>query len=357
MGAIAGLSACSEAEGGRGSGGWTSAASSQSAGDGIGDGIVDPTESGDGGDGFDDDGDGGDGGNVKFDFPDNGGAGDESSEEDGCQKVDFVFVIDSSPSMEDEQSNLLASFPGFVAAIEDQLQINDFHVMVVDAGELGGGACDGTLGAGQIRSGGGQDCGLVGGQRYATQAQPDLPAAFACMANRGDSGPTNERTMDSLLQAVGLQNLVGNCNDGFLRDDAILVVTVITDEEDSGADGMPGIPPLDGSCVAVDEDPNSAGDPAAWKSTLLTAKDGNEDAIVVLGLLGDCDVGGCPGMALDPFGGAALTGAEPAPRLRAFVESFAFGTVGPVCAPDYAPFFASSVNVIESACSDFVPPA
>ena len=352
------VGACSDDAGGRGgAGGWTGPPDPDAVGDGIGDGgSVGDDGDGDGdGDGDDDD-DWDDDDGLKFDLPDNDDGGEVPDPDEGCQKVDFVFVVDSSPSMADEQDNLLASFPGFINAIQDTLQINDFHVMVVDAGELSGGGCDGTLGAGQVRSGNGQDCGLAGDARYATAATPDLAGAFSCMANRGDDGPANERTMDALLQGLGLQNLAGGCNDGFLRDDAILVVTLITDEEDDPGDGSPDVPPLDGSCVPVDMDPNSGGDPGGWKTTLVGAKNGDEEAIVVLGLIGDCDVGGCPGMALDPLGGGVLSGAEPAPRLRAFVESFVHGSTGPVCADDYTPFFSGAVSVIDSACSDFEPP-
>jgi len=350
------LGACADEAGGRGgAAGWTGAPNPDTAGDageGIGDGgsVGDDDEDGD-----DDDDDWDDDAGLKFDLPDNDDGGEVPDPEEGCQKVDFVFVVDSSPSMADEQDNLLASFPGFISEIEDTLQVNDFHVMVVDAGELSGGGCEGTLGAGQVSNHNGQDCGLMAGQRYATAATPDLAGAFSCMANRGDEGPANERTMDALLQGLGLQSLVGGCNEGFLRDDALLVVTLITDEEDNPGDGSPDVPPLDGSCVPVDMDPNSGGDPTGWKSTLVGAKNGDEDAIVVLGLIGDCDVGGCPGMAIDPLGGV-LSGAEPAPRLRSFIESFGHGSTGPVCANDYTPFFSAAVSVIDSACSDFEPP-
>jgi hypothetical protein len=277
---------------------------------------------------------------------DDGGSGD------GCQKVDFLFVIDSSASMQDEQDNLLASFPGFITAIEQTLMIDDFHVMVVDAGLIPGAGCDGILGAGRVTSGAGQDCMLAGGQRYATVDQPDLAATFTCIGSRGFAGPGDEQTMSSLLAAVGPLVAPGQCNEGFLRDDAILVITIITDEEDDPADIVP-VPPLDGSCVPADADPNSSGDPIGWKAGLVAAKGGNEDAIVVLSLVGDCDVGGsCPGIALV---GSGYTGAEPAPRIRAFTESFGYGSVGPVCAPDYAPFFEQAVSVIESACDEFVP--
>ncbi|MCH9683891.1 MAG: hypothetical protein K0V04_20835 [Deltaproteobacteria bacterium] len=284
---------------------------------------------------------------------------EDGGNEDGCEKVDFLFVIDSSRSMEDEQDNLLTSFPGFITAIEQTLEIDDFNLMVVDAGVVAGAGCDGTLGAGRVTSGSGQNCNLVGAQRYATADQPDLPAAFTCMGSRGFQGPGDEQTMDSLTTALGPLTDVGQCNEGFLRDDAILVVTIISDEEDSPLDNS-AAPPLDGTCSPADSDPNSAGDPAVWRDQVVAAKSGDQDAVVVLSLIGDCDVGGnCPGIELedplDPLG--PVSGAEPAPRLREFTQSFGFGSVGPVCADDYAPFFEQAVSVIESACDDFVPPA
>ncbi len=309
---------------------------------------------GDGAEGDGDDAEGGTG--VKFDTP-NGTAGDPQPLDEGCQKVDFLFVIDSSGSMEDEQDALLASFPGFISAIEDTLMLDDFHVMVVDAGATPGGGCDGTLGAGRTTSAGGQNCQLVGGHRYATQDQPDLTQAFSCMASRGYDGSPDERTMDSLLSSITVLDDPGQCNDGFLRDDAILVVTIITDEEDSSGDANAN-PALDGSCEPADSDPNSGGAPALWRDQLINTKAGDPAAVVVLSLLGDCDVGGaCPGIVFDQFDPTApITGAEPAPRLRAFTESFDHGSVGPVCAPDYAPFFEAAVSVIDSACSEFEPP-
>ena len=316
---------------------------------------------GDGGDtvgGDDDDDDDDD--KLDVEPGDGTAAGDEAGDDDGCAKVDFLFVIDSSPSMEDEQANLLTSFPGFITAIEDTLDIDDFHLMVVDAGlpMIPPPGCDGTLGAGQTKNAAGTDCGLDGEVRYATEDQSDLGTVFQCIGNRGFNGPGDEQTMDALLASIGPLLGEGQCNEGFLRDDAILVITIISDEEDSPGDTVPA-PALDGSCEPADADPNSSGDPASWRTAIIDAKNGDPKAAVVLGLLGDCDEGGsCPGIALDPLNPAApITGAEPAPRLRELAMSFPFGSVGPVCAPDYAPFFEEAVSVIESACDDFVPPA
>jgi hypothetical protein len=286
----------------------------------------------------------------------NSGGGDEAGD-DGCQKVDFLFVVDSSPSMQDEQDNLLVSFPGFITAIEDTLMIDDFHLMVIDASLIPGSGCDGVLGAGRTSSGFGEDCALVGGNRYANEMQPDLVDVFTCMASRGAEGDANEQTMNSTLASIGPLTGAGECNEGFLRDDAILVVTIITDEEDSPNDiGTNPVP--DGSCVPADGDPNSSGDPAAWRQTVIDLKNGDPAAMVVLVLTGDCDTGGdCEGIFIDAFDPSApITGAEPAPRMREFASSFQYGSVGPICADDFAPFFADAVSVIESACDDFIPP-
>ncbi|MFY0531555.1 hypothetical protein [Nannocystis pusilla] len=123
------------------------------------------------------------------------------------------------------------------------------------------------------------------------------------------------------------------CNTGFLRKDAILVVTIVTDEDDNFGDG-------------------SAGNAAGWKASLVAAKKGDEKALVVLGLYGDNDQpNGICGPLVDS------SGAEPSPRIREFVESFGDqGISGSVCAPSYDSFFSEAVGLIAQTCDDFVPP-
>lgn len=129
--------------------------------------------------------------------------------------------------------------------------------------------------------------------------------------------------------AVGVAlALACGCGPGFVRDDAVLVVTLITDEEDEF----------------------SRGDPGFWKAQLLGVKGGDEAAVVVLGLIADNHVpGGLPGGPCDEFGGSA------SPRLERFVRSFGLGAIGSVCAPDYSAFFAEAVNSIGTACAQFEP--
>src|SRR5690606_36546354 len=109
----------------------------------------------------------------------------EGSDQEAFKQADFVYVVDSSPWIVVEQDKLVRSYPGFISAIEQSLDIDDFNLMVVDAGRLSGsGACDGTLGAGQIADGSGRDCGVSSGRRFVTTQQADLVEVFSCMASR-----------------------------------------------------------------------------------------------------------------------------------------------------------------------------
>ncbi|MEY4546831.1 MAG: hypothetical protein RL685_3026 [Pseudomonadota bacterium] len=256
----------------------------------------------------------------------------------GCGKVDFLFVIDNSLSMLDEQSNLARSFPGFIQVVEQVLEATDFHIMVVstsgrraEAAELvpDASSCEGVQGAGRRRGARGVDCGLQDGLPYLVSGQPNLTATFSCVAQLGTAASIIEEPMAAVLAATSDElNAPGHCNAGFRRADAVLVVTLITDAEDE----------------------RSADGPEAWASSLLARVGGNEDALVVLGLVGDNNLeSGLLGGQCGRFD------AEDAPRLRDFVQR-AGGMLGSVCAPNYAPFFQTSVGAIDSACDDFVPP-
>lgn len=256
----------------------------------------------------------------------------------GCRKIDFLFVIDNSDSMEDEQANLARSFTGFIGVMRKVLEATDFHIMVVATGgdreeeddpAVGAEECEEIQGGARRRSAEGVDCGILGGAPFMGARQPELEATFSCLALVGTDGPAIERPMDAVLAATNSAlNGPGRCNDGFLRDDAVLVVTLITDEEDRRSDG----------------------DPAVWRQSLLDIKFGNHDALVLLGLVGDNNVDG--GLIGGPCGG---NDADGAPRLQEFVSSVD-GVLGSVCAPDYTPFFQTAVGSIDSACSDFTTP-
>ncbi|MCY0987382.1 hypothetical protein OV203_09630 [Nannocystis sp. ILAH1] len=288
------------------------------------------------------------------------GSGTTGTAEKGCTKIDFLFVIDNSTSMEDNQKALIKSFPGFIEAIKTTLgDADDYHIMVVDTDANGRcaqpcdeadpdyvkfcyeanyyactaelEACDTIRGAGVIHPVGtfasNTKCPVAGGHRYMLPDQPDLAGTFACVAKVGTAGNAAERPMNAIEEAVSeALNVPMGCNGGFLRDDAILVITFISDDPN---------------------DPDQ-GTPADWKASVVAAKNGDDNAVVVLGLIPHPELGCTTGN--DPN---AIQGAH----WEEFIQSWgAHGISGSVCEADYAPFFLQAINAIDQTCEDFNPP-
>ena len=332
----------------------------------LGDSTTNASGDGDAGDGDPGDGDDGPGG-PKLDVfgGDEEGrttAGDTAGG-GGCKKVDFLFVIDNSGSMLDKQTNLVASFPSFINSISTTLdEAQDYHIMVIDTdawvhescpflcafplpglcvgyecGVTQPEECEDILGAGVTHPKGANasniDCNFASGKRFMTDQEPNLVGTFHCAARVGTGATTDpEKPMEAMVNAVSGLGPAGACNEGFLRDDAILVVTFITDEDDDLGDG-------------------SAGSVQDWRQGLISAKNGDESSIVVLGLFGDGD-------QPNPVCGSLNNGgAESSPRLRQFIDSWGpRGVFGSICAPDYTPFFQSAVDTIDTTCDTFMPP-
>jgi hypothetical protein len=277
--------------------------------------------------------------------------GDEAGD-DGCKKVDLLFVIDNSGSMEDEQVSLVNSFPGFIDEIQSQLADTEgYHVGIIssDLYAYNGPGC--LVEGGLITQTGGTGSSMsvcspfAEGKNYMTEAD-DLATKFSCAAQIGIAGDGNERPAQTLIQALSPQLAgVGQCNEGFLRDDALLVIVIITDEEDDHE--------VDG-CMQLPQ-PGSNGDPPGWYQAVIAAKNGVEGNIVVLALVGPPgpDPAICP--ALDKCTGGII-GAEVASRLVQFTQMFSHGFIGRICEPTYDSFFQEAVGEIKSACDDFMPP-
>jgi hypothetical protein len=178
--------------------------------------------------------------------------------------------------------------------------------------------CNLTLGAGLIFNAGegaaNVPCAIDGDRRYITQDQTDLKETFACMAKVGQNG--GYRTARSAVEAVSPKmNAEGGCNAGFLRDDALLMITW----EATGPDNI------------------SEGTPQEWADAIFAAKHGNKDSVIMLGIGGDAD---------DP----------PSARLLQFLDLFPLSLQEYIDAPSYGPAFADAVTLVDEACQGFVPP-
>jgi hypothetical protein len=284
----------------------------------------------------------------KFDLPPLPDAG-TTMPDAGCQKVDVLFVIDNSGSMLDEQQNLVNSFPDFVAEMQAKLvDTESYHVGVItsDGNGFNTPGCN-MHGALVTRTGGtgssNQTCApYASGKNYMDETD-QLGPKFACAGQVGTEGDGNEQPMYALGQALTPAiNGPGACNDGFIRADALLVVVVITDEED------------DHEVEACAQDPQSGspGEPADWFNAVVSAKAGLEQNVVVLALTGPVQPA-CP--ALNKCQGG-IDGAEVAARVVAFTQMFTYGSVGQICAPSYKQFFSDAIGTIDSACDNFTPP-
>lgn len=269
-----------------------------------------------------------------------GNADDGGDDEDHCKSVDFLFVVDSSISMATNQSDLVTAFPEFVDTMKATLEsVDSYHVGVVTSGAYAGNepGCQ-QIGALVTQTAGpdssAAQCGPYLDGRYMTE-DDDLASAFECAARVGTGGDNDEKMMQAALAAISPElNAPGACNEGFIREDALLVLVLITDEDDPGSCGVPLV-----GCAG------SPGDPAAWHTAVLDTKIFWEN-VVVLSL-----TRGAPGNAC----GSPTLAEIDAQRIMAFAELFqANGFTGDLCSP-MGPTLQDAVSVIESACESYVP--
>ena len=284
----------------------------------------------------------------------------------GCKgKVDLLFVISRLGTMKTEQAQLVASFPGFVKTIEEKLEGFDVHIMTAnpdatwpgwacetqsdlcpkvktDCGSSSIGYdcgdypdlftwCDQTFGAGltfNVGSGAANElCELYGGNRYIVSGEPNMDHALECIAKVGWLGP--DPPMGEALVAALSPKLNGpdGCNAGFLRDDALLVVVLITDTVDSVSFTWP----------------------YQWYDKIIEAKK-DPNAVVMLGIVPHPPSEGEP-----VFPGACEYVEIWMDKLPDLVNRFPYHVFGDPCAPDYVPFFEAAADKVAEACGAYVP--
>ena len=214
------------------------------------------------------------------------------------RKVDILFMIDNSPSMDPKQAALAANFPKMIQVLQNLpdpsgagVSLPDVHIGVISS-DMGagsdniGGNCSRVLGdkgllwgndpsnniasvaAGNTlySSASGQradygtpnGCGLNSGARWISDiANPtggrtqnytgNLTDVFSCLARSvGIAGCGYEHQLQSIRVALHPQQVNcdpqgNNCTDvnmenvGFLRDEAYLAIILISDEDDDSA--------------------------------------------------------------------------------------------------------------------------
>jgi hypothetical protein len=267
----------------------------------------------------------------------------------GCKgKIDFLFVISRYGGMSYFQTQLLAAFPQFIDTIQAKFADFDYHIMVVDGDPDWGSSscdaqcpmpcpvpgypcsytpttCDTTIGAGTVFPAGddapNKPCPIDGDRRYMIKGQTNLDDAFACVAQVGSNG--RDWIGEALTAAVlpGL-NKPGSCNEGFLRDDALLMVTLMSNTFDYGPKPL-----------------GSKGSPGDWAAAVLQAKHDDAESVVMFSILN-----------------AGEPECDPDDRTCQLVKMFPHHLLADREEPDYGPFFEQATDLVEVACADFVPP-
>lgn len=169
------------------------------------------------------------------------GSGSGSGEARRCTKMDIVFVVDDSGSMAEEQGNLATNFPMFADLLLNYVNGDgdhiDFRVAVTTTGKTVTTNFAGGVGLPPITETGAdgefrKNCNV--NKSYLEPTDPNLGQTLGCRANVGTSGPGTEMPLIATKLALS-DRIADGKNAGFVRDDALLGVVILTDEDDSSS--------------------------------------------------------------------------------------------------------------------------
>ena len=161
--------------------------------------------------------------------------------------IDILFMIDNSGAMREEQEALVASFDRFIDVLSgSEGGLPNLHIGVVSsnvgAGNDGSDGCEGSGDNGALQNAPRGVCNPPDGAYIVDNGNGDgsrtrnyegeLADTFSCIAQLGTLGCSFEQPLESLKRALEPSN---SGNAGFLRDDAWLVLVLLTDEDDCSA--------------------------------------------------------------------------------------------------------------------------
>lgn len=233
-------------------------------------------------------------------------------------RVDILMVIDGSMSMTTEQVKLSLALPEFFSQLVEVMPEVSFRVGVVGSD----GSVLNDLGLDLL------PCSGQAFSEFTGELSTELLLELMCRSQVGLEANIAEKPMESMLSA--LAQAQGGVNGDFLRDDALLSVIVVTDEDDHAEGG-------------------SQGEPLDWAEELTALAGGDIDALATFMLMGQPEPNAClpidPSL-LDPNADLTVE-AEPAIRLGAFAELLP-GFEEDVCLPTYASFFAEVTSALSA---------
>lgn len=134
-------------------------------------------------------------------------------------KVDIILMVDNSSSMLQYQNKFSSEVPSMIGHL-NRLNL-DYHIAVVTS---------------DMRSGG-NGGRFVGSPRFLSKSTPNLVSTLQSRVTVGQNGSDLERGLESLKTVLQPRYLQGE-GAGFFRDDALLAMIVLTNEDDYSADSV-----------------------------------------------------------------------------------------------------------------------
>ena len=289
-----------------------------------------------------------DGTGVKFDVIETTGPGtaSDSGSGMGCEKVDILFSIDDSGSMSDNQDKLTAAFPSMAQTIDATLvaqQGIDYRIGVISSNPTDDTMCLlnlcgpnylGRLQHTEARV----NCSEVPTGRWieGSDGATSVANQFTCIASLEQAQDFNGSEQGLEATRMALVDRVTDAemyNAGFLRDDALLVLVLVTDEDDQSVWMTPTNWPLLG--------PGNPSPIPTYYDWLVNLKGGHPENVVVVAISG-------------PENGGGETDA---PRIHQLLASFTPNSYWTdISGADYSTPLQEALEVIQGSCDDFIPP-
>ena len=130
-------------------------------------------------------------------------------------KVDMVFMVDDHSSMGYHHDRLAEAMPALVQSL---LALKmDFHIVVVSS----------SMSPSKMRGG-----KFLGSPRVLTNGTPNLTSVLAQRLQLGSDGSAREYGIESVMTALSNKYLSSAEGQGFFREDALLSVIAVSNEDD-----------------------------------------------------------------------------------------------------------------------------
>ncbi len=267
----------------------------------------------------------------------------EPEADTACKKMDIVFVVDDSFSMQEEQSNLATNFPKFLEVLNKFTTKTgepiDYRIAVTTTGI--------DVNVTEVISGKSQPVEVQKGDNgkfktttgmtrpWLERNDANLSSTFSTISKVGLAGPSWEMPLEGSRRALG--DRLQDTNKGFVRDDALLGLVYLTDEDDCSLTKASITQPEGTTCGALSE-------PTSTYTAFFDQLKGVRGRWASAVIAGETKCKSTFGSAIE------------AKRLKSFVgEVGASATFSSICDGDLAKGLEKALATFDAACKAFPP--